>query len=144
MCQKLHCSSDTLLPVRGRKRNRSYCKRQKFTFRYLTPREGTKTCLISCSNSIATSVQIPYSPWGDENNTRIHHQHIHQKVQIPYSPWGDENHGVAVCGENLPCSDTLLPVRGRKHYCTIRLFWLSELFRYLSPREGTETHRRSL
>ena len=87
----------------------------------------------------------------------------HSLVQIPYSPWGDGNvvfvNIISFC---LRCSDTFLPVRGRKpdfgkFQCLLiavqipfspwgdgnRLILSKNsqnvLFRYLSPREGTET-----
>ena len=82
-------------------------------FRYLTPREGTKTIIVVIVVH-SFLVQIPYSPRGDENEikeissdhlfvfryltpregtkTRLSQSdnHIHN-VQIPYSPRGDEN-----------------------------------------------------
>ena len=83
--------SDTLLPVRGRKRNHQCVNIQNLLlFRYLAPREGTETRSRRPRKWLLPRVQIPCSPRGDEN--------ILER---------DQTQGLK--------SDTLSPVRGRKH-----------------------------
>ena len=83
-------------------------------FRYLTPREGTETTILFLFADFRT-------------------------VQIPYSPRGDGNGSLLSCfGALSSSSDTLLPERGRKPVRS-KDSSKSVSFRYLTPREGTET-----
>ena len=91
-------------------------------------------------------VQIPYSPWGDGNLVFSWFIPL-SIVQIPFSPWGDGN--LHSCSLSLSSqasdtlipkrlqkqklnqlvmvlylrSDTLIPVRGRKHQVLIQYSW---------------------
>ena len=56
--------SDTLLPERGRKPTFCHSYQLLFLFRYLTPREGTKTAMTISIQSDSLGVQIPHSPQG--------------------------------------------------------------------------------
>ena len=109
-----YTSSDTLLPVRGRKPVCTGLGVICCLFRYLSPREGTETP-VSYRLIDLLMVQIPYSPWGDENNYTPKADILRLRIQIPFSPRGDGNRCCQRLNNSLP------------------------LFRYLTPREGTET-----
>ena len=114
------CRSDTLFPERGRKLEKlnvvTYIQVQ---FRYLIPREGTET-RINQNKKVGIKVQIPYSPRGDGNQR-----------------------SKRLIGPRLG-SDTLFPERGRKPSCGMSIKQINSSFRYLIPREGTETGSKVL
>ena len=85
-------------------------------FRYLTPREGTET-VAPC--------QIQHTCLSSDTLLPVRGRKLRRNQRLIRS-W-------------LNRSDTLLPVRGRKPAFS---FLLSIVFpfRYLTPREGTETH----
>lgn len=132
-------------------------------FRYLTPREGTKT-LCKRQRYRLLHVQTPYSPWGDGNAMSHLRYDTTNLFRCPTPREGTKTFSVACayllsdwCSDTLipregtktymdgvhhlvfRRSDTLLPGRGRKRIHFIIPLSMGWLFRYLSPREGTET-----
>ena len=130
--------SDTLLPVRGRKRLWAiFVTIPPTCSDALLPARGRKPVEDSVNLGLDL-VQIPFSPWGDENLygwcsssgiSSFRHLTPRERTETldEHSLWFASG-----------CSDTFLPVKGRKQITQL-IKSDSRSFRYPTPREGTET-----